>query len=348
MDDAQSGPAASSRGLEGIEEEARTRIAAADTPQALAEVRAAFLGRKGSLAAVLRGIGKRPPEERAHVGQRANEVRDRIEARVAQRRTELEQETLAGRLAERALDVTLPGAGRPRGRLHPVTRVARDVEAFFVSRGFAIEDGPEVETEYNNFDALNLPPDHPARDMQDTFWVDGDHVLRTHTSPVQIRAMSGRQPPFRFIAPGRVYRHDISPRHSPMFQQVEGFAVDTHTSFADLKGVLYDFARHLMGERVDLRFRASYFPFTEPSAEMDFECLLCNAAGCRTCSQTGWIEWGGCGMIHPEVLRNCGIDPDVHQGFAFGMGLERAAMLRHGLPQIRLLYEGDVRVLEQL
>ena len=235
----------------------------------------------------------------------------------------------------------------PRGHLHPTTQVERDVVAFFASLGFSVEDGPEVETEYNNFEALNFPDDHPARDMQDTFFVEGGAVLRTHTSPVQIRAMSGREPPFRFIAPGRVYRHDRSLRHSPMFHQVEGFMVDEAASFADLKGILYAFARHMMGEGVDLRFRASFFPFTEPSAEMDFSCLVCEGAGCPTCSQSGWVEWGGCGMIHPNVLANCGIDAERWQGFAFGMGLDRAAMLRHGIPNIHLLFDGDLRVLEQ-
>ena len=334
--------------LDALEESARAEIAAAETAQALAEVRASFLGKKGSVAAVLRGIGKLAPEERGPVGQRANEAKNRIEALASERKLELEAQGVDRALAGQRFDTSLPGAGFPAGRLHPVARVMREVSAFFSARGFSIEDGPEVETEYNNFDALNMPADHPARDMQDTFWVEGDHVLRTHTSPVQIRTMTGRTPPFRFVAPGRVYRHDMSPRHSPMFGQIEGFVVDEHSNFAQLKGVLYDFAHSLMGKAVELRFRSSFFPFTEPSAEMDFECLLCKRKGCATCSQTGWIEWGGCGMIHPQVLANCGIDAERYQGFAFGMGLERAAMLRHGLSQIRLLYDGDVRVLEQL
>ena len=334
--------------LEALEASARTEIAAAATPQALVEVRASYLGKKGTVAGVLRSIGQLEPAQRGPVGQRANQAKQRIEDWVGTRKLELETAAIDEELATRRLDVTLPGAGRAAGALHPVARLMRDVEAFFVGRGFSIEDGPEVETEHNNFDALNMPDDHPARDMQDTFWAEGGHVLRTHTSPVQIRTMTGRKPPFRFIAPGRVYRHDMSPRHSPMFQQVEGFMVDETSHFGHLKGLLFDFARHLMGAEVDLRFRASYFPFTEPSAEMDFECLLCEGKGCATCSQTGWIEWGGCGMIHPAVLANCGIDAERYQGFAFGMGLERAVMLRHGIPQIRLLYEGDVRVLEQL
>jgi phenylalanyl-tRNA synthetase alpha chain len=334
--------------LEAIEDEAREEIAEATSVQALVEVRARFLGKKGSLSSLLRGIGDLEPSQRGRIGQAANESKKRIEEWVSDRKRALESEGLGRALSERHLDATLPGVERPLGRLHPVARVTRDAEAFFLARGFSIEIGPEVETEYNNFDALNLPADHPAREMQDTFWVEGGHVLRTHTSPVQIRTMTGRTPPFRFIAPGRVYRHDSSPRHSPMFQQVEGFVVDETTTFANLKGILYDFAAHMMGASQELRFRSSYFPFTEPSAEMDFECLLCDGKGCATCSQTGWIEWGGCGMIHPHVLENCGIDPERYQGFAFGMGLERAAMLRLGVPLIRLLYDGDLRVLEQL
>ena len=344
------GPADSSgaEDLDALEDSARAEIDAAATAQALLEVRAAYLGKKGSVAGVLRSIGQLEPAERGRIGQRANEAKQKIEGWVADRKAALAAAEIDRRLAEGRVDVTLPGAGSRPGRLHPVARVMRELEEFFLARGFSIEDGPEVESEHNNFDALNMPDDHPARDMQDTFWVEGGHVLRTHTSPVQIRTMTGRQPPFRFVAPGRVYRHDMSPRHSPMFQQIEGFMVDEATHFGHLKGLLFDFARHMMGREVDLRFRASYFPFTEPSAEMDLACLLCGGKGCATCSYTGWIEWGGCGMIHPAVLRNCGIDPDRYQGFAFGMGLERAAMLRYGLPQIRLLYEGDLRVLEQL
>jgi phenylalanyl-tRNA synthetase alpha chain len=334
--------------LAALEARARDEIAAVDSSQDLTEVRARYLGKKGSISGLLRGIGALAPQERSRVGQEANAVKGRIEECVAGRRRQLEGRAREQVLAERALDVSLPGVGRALGHLHPVTQVMRDLERFFSARGFSIEEGPEVETEYNNFEALNIPADHPARDMQDTFWVEGGHVLRTHTSPVQIRAMNGRTPPFRFIAPGRVYRHDMSPRHSPMFHQVEGFAVDEQVSFGDLKGILYDFARHLMGAETPLRFRSSYFPFTEPSAEMDFQCLLCAGEGCATCSQSGWVEWGGCGMIHPQVLRNCQIDPECYQGYAFGMGLERVAMLRHDLPQIRLLYDGDLRVLGQL
>jgi phenylalanyl-tRNA synthetase alpha chain len=334
--------------LRALEEEALRAVAEAQSLPALAVVRARFLGRKGSVSGVLRGIGALSPEERARVGEAANAAKERIEEQVRARRAVLERASRDESLAGPQLDVTLPGIRPPRGHLHPVTRIEREVVAFFTGLGFTVEEGPEVETEWNNFGALNIPPDHPARDMQATFFVAGGHVLRTHTSPVQIRAMTGKQPPFRFIVPGRVYRNDRSPRHSPMFHQVEGFMVDERVSFADLKGVLYAFQRHLMGADVELRFRASYFPFTEPSAELDYRCLLCAGAGCATCSQSGWIEAGGCGMIHPAVLANCGLDPERVQGFAFGMTLDRTAMLRFGIPNIHLLFEGDLRVLEQL
>ncbi len=339
---------AEQQSLDGLEEEARRALAEVTTLPALADVRARFLGKKSALSGVLRGIGRLEGAERARVGEQANLVKERIEALVSARRDELGRGERARALSETRLDVTLPGLRAPRGGLHPITRIERDVVAFFTGLGFGVEEGPEVETQWHNFEALNMPPDHPARDMQATFFVDGGHVLRTHTSPVQIRTMSGRTPPFRFIAPGRVYRCDRSPRHSPMFHQVECFMVDENVSFADLKGILYAFQRHMMGADVELRFRSSYFPFTEPSAELDYRCLICRGAGCATCSQSGWIEAGGCGMIHPVVLEHCGIDPERWQGFAFGMTLDRAAMLRWGIPNIHLLFDGDVRVLEQI
>jgi phenylalanyl-tRNA synthetase alpha chain len=322
--------------LARLQAEALRAIAAAETPQALTETRARFLGRKGSVAALLRGIGALEAARRGPVGQAVNTAKQRIEEAVQARRGQLEQRGVKEALGRGHLDVTLPGARPPRGHLHPLTRIDREIAHFFHALGFAIEDGPEVETDWHNFEALNFPDDHPARDMQDTFFVEGGFVLRTHTSPVQIRAMTGRTPPFRFITPGRVYRHDSSSTHSPMFRQVEGFLVDERVTFGDLKGVLYEFARFLLGEHVQLRFRASFFPFTEPSAELDFSW------------EDGWLEWGGCGMIHPRVLENCGIDAERYQGFAFGMGVERAAMLRFDLPHIQLLYDADLRVLEQL
>jgi phenylalanyl-tRNA synthetase alpha chain len=334
--------------LDALLAEARTAIETAQTQQALIGIRARFLGKKGSVARVLRGIGELPPDERARVGQAANAAKREIEERVAGRRSALERSATGRALVDHQLDVTLPGAAPPAGHLHPVTRVTRDMVRFFTSLGFSIEEGPEVETDFNNFEALNIPPDHPARDQQDTFYLEGGNLLRTHTSNVQIRAMTGRTPPFRFIATGRVYRHDLSPRHSPMFHQIEGFLVDERVTFGDLKGVLDAFGRHLFGRDVELRFRANYFPFTEPSAELDYSCLLCNRQGCRVCAQSGWVEWGGCGMIHPRVLERCRIDAQRYQGFAFGMGIDRTAIRRYGVPHLRHLFEGDLRVLEQI
>ncbi len=334
--------------LETVLAEAREAIAGAETLQALVEVRARFLGKKGSVAAVLRGIGGLAPEERGRVGKAANEAKQQIESWAGARRDALERSATDRRLEGYRLDVSLPGAGSPAGRIHPISRVTRDMVAFFTSLGFSLEEGPEVETDFHNFEALNIPADHPARDMQDTFYVEGGNLLRTHTSNVQIRAMTGRTPPFRFIATGRVYRHDLSPRHSPMFHQIEGFLVDERVSFGDLKGVLLAFGKHLFGDEVALRFRANHFPFTEPSAELDYSCELCERKGCKVCSFSGWIEWGGCGMIHPNVLTRCGIDSERYQGFAFGMGIDRTAMLRFGIPHLRHLFEGDVRVLEQV
>jgi len=322
--------------LDDLEAEARDAMEVAEGVQALTEVRARYLGRKGSLSSLLRGIGELDPAERGRVGQAVNASKMRIEETFQARRLELESAAQTRALESSGLDVTLPAVAPARGHLHPVSLIEREMTEFFSSLGFSIELGPEVETEYHNFEALNIPADHPSRDMQDTFFVEGGHVLRTHTSPVQIRAMTGRQPPFRFIAPGRVYRHDSDTTHYPMFHQIEGFLVDERVTFADLKGVLYAFARHLMGADVKLRFRAHFFPFTEPSAEMDFSW------------QGGWLEWGGCGMIHPRVLENCRIDATRYQGFAFGMGIDRTAMLRFGIPNIHLLFEGDVRVLEQI
>ncbi len=322
--------------LETLEREARGAIAAASTRQALTQVRARFLGRKGSVSQFLRGIGTLEADERSRAGQAANAAKERIEGWVTERRAALGRADRRASLVARGLDVTLPGARPPHGHLHPITHVTRDMVRFFSSLGFSLEEGPEVETDFYNFEALNIPSDHPARDEQDTFYVEGGNLLRTHTSNVQIRTMSGRTPPFRFIAPGKVYRHDLSPKHSPMFHQIEGFLVDEQVSFGDLKGVLYAFARHLMGADVKLRFRANHFPFTEPSAEMDIR------------SGGEWLEWGGCGMIHPQVLERCGIDSERYRGFAFGMGIDRTARHRFGIPHLRLFFEGDVRVLEQL
>jgi phenylalanyl-tRNA synthetase alpha chain len=322
--------------LARLEAEARDAIASASDLQTLTETRNRYLGKSGSISGLLRGIGGLDAEQRREVGAATNASKERVDAWVAARREELERARIEGALRERRLDVTLPGWSAPRGHLHPITHVMRDMESFFAGLGFSVVEGPEVETDWNNFGALNVPTDHPARDVQETFFVEGGHVLRTHTSPVQIRAMAGRTPPFRFIAPGRVYRRENDGTHSPVFHQIEGMLVDERVTFGDLKGVLHAFARHLMGPEVRLRFRAHFFPFTEPSAEMDF------SWGDR------WLEWGGCGMIHPNVLRNCGIDAERYQGFAFGMGIDRTAMLRYGIPHVHHLFEGDVRLLEQI
>jgi phenylalanyl-tRNA synthetase alpha chain len=333
--------------LEALLAEAREAIASASSRQDLSVARSRFLGRKGSVSGLLRQIGSLEPARRKAFGEAVNSAKREIEEAAQARQAELEASATEDRLEHR-LDVTLPGSGPPPGHLHPLTHIVRDMVQFFTSMGFSIEEGPEVETEYNNFEALNIPAHHPARDMQDTFFVEGGAVLRTHTSNVQIRAMSGRTPPFRFIAPGRVYRHDLSPRHSPMFNQIEGFMVDDRVTLGDLKGVLLAFGKHLFGRDTELRFRANHFPFTEPSAELDYSCALCDRQGCKVCSNTGWVEWGGCGMIHPRVLERCGIDPERYQGFAFGMGVDRTAMERYGIPHLRHLFEGDVRVLEQV
>ena len=322
--------------LANLEDEAQRDITAAETPQALVEVRAAYLGRKGSIAALLRGIGDLDASERGAVGQAVNAARDRVEAQVRERRAELQRGRTDQALREHRLDVTLPGAAPPAGHLHPLTWIERDMFEFFRGLGFSVAEGPEVETDWNNFGALNFPDDHPSRDMQDTFFTEDGNLLRTHTSPVQIRAMTGRKPPFRFIVPGRVYRPDFDATHYPMFHQLEAFLVDEQVTFSDLKGVLHAFARHMFGPDTRLRFRAHFFPFTEPSAEMDFSW------------GDSWLEWGGCGMIHPSVLRNCGIDPESYQGFAFGMGVDRTAMDRFGIPHIQLLFNGDMGVLEQI
>jgi len=322
--------------LELLEAEVCAAIARASSLQELREVRARYLGRKGSLSSLLRGIGELPPEARAAAGEALNRAAVRVEAQAMERQKSLEHEAADRSLREHVLDATLPGQAPPRGHLHPLTLIEREMAEFFHGLGFSIEEGPEVETEWNCFDALRIAADHPSRDAHDTFFVEGGNVLRTHTSPVQIRAMTGRTPPFRFIAPGRVFRVDHDATHSPFFHQIEGFIVDDHTTFGDLKGVLQAFARRLMGPDVRLRFRAHFFPFTEPSAEFDFSW------------QDGWLEWGGCGMIHPGVLENCGIDALRYQGFAFGMGIDRTAMQRFGIPNIHLMFGGDVRVLEQM
>ncbi len=328
--------------------EARAEIEAAADLAALDQVRVRFLGKKGRLTDLLKQLGQVPAEERPARGQAINGAKVALQQALAARQEALGEAHLAAKLAGETLDVTLPGRGQARGALHPLTQTLQRIERLFAQAGFAVVEGPEIEDDYHNFEALNIPPHHPARAMHDTFYFDARMLLRTHTSNVQIRAMEQREPPLAVIAPGRVYRCDSDLTHSPMFHQVEGFLVDEGVSFADLKGILNDFL-HNFFERDDLavRFRPSYFPFTEPSAEVDIQCVICGGAGCRTCGQSGWLEVLGSGMIHPEVFGHVGIDSERFTGFAFGMGVERLAMLRYGVSDLRVFYDNDLRFLRQ-
>jgi len=314
---------------------------------ALDAVRVAILGKKGELTERLKGLGKLPPEERRAAGAAINDAKQRVEAALDARRAELDAATLSRELAAGAIDVTLPGRGQGVGGLHPVTRTRLRIEAIFRRAGFNVAEGPEVEDDFHNFEALNIPADHPARAMHDTFYFGDGRLLRTHTSPVQIRAMKLRGVPIRVIAPGPVYRRDSDVTHSPMFHQVEGLVIDEDVSLANLKGMLAGFAEQFFEKPRGLRFRPSYFPFTEPSAEVDIQCVLCDGAGCRICKQTGWLEILGCGMVHPNVLAACGVDATKWQGYAFGMGIERLAMLRYAVNDLRLFFENDLRFLAQ-
>ena len=312
------------------------------------QIRVKYLGKKGELTAVLRGMGALTPEERPVVGQMANEVRAAIEAAISERAAAEKEKALAARLAAERLDVTMPGESIRMGHQHPLTRVQREMEEIFIGMGFQIAEGPEVEYDYYNFQALNIPENHPARDTQDTFYITENILLRSQTSPVQVRVMEKQKPPIRIISPGRVYRSDaLDATHSPLFQQMEGLVVDKGITMSDLKGTLETFARKLFGEETKIRFRPHHFPFTEPSAEVDVSCFACGGKGCRVCKGEGWIEILGAGMVHPFVLSNCGIDPEVYSGFAFGMGIERVAMKHYGIDDIRLFYENDERFLKQ-
>jgi len=351
--------------LEALSRGARDAVAGARDEKALEELRVRFLGKKGELSAVLRGMGQLSAEERPKVGEAANRVKAEVEALLDDARRGLEARRLEAELAGPPIDVTLPGRRLlPRGHRHPITQAADDIAAIFARLGYEVASGPEIELDWYNFEALNIPPDHPARDMQDTFYVEestlrhgvepGTVLLRTHTSPVQIRSMKRiGEPPVRIICPGRVYRSDYDQTHSPMFHQVEGLCVDEGITFADLKGTLAAFARAYFGPGTRTRFRPSYFPFVEPGAEVDVSCSICGGTGrregrrCGTCKETGWLEVLGAGMVHPKVLENGGIDPKRHTGFAFGMGVERMAMLRYGIDDLRLYFENDLRFLEQ-
>jgi phenylalanyl-tRNA synthetase alpha chain len=337
----------SSSDLARITADARGRIAACADLPALEALKVELFGKKGAITALLKGLGGLAPEARREAGARINVARDELAAELSARQAVLEQEALERQLAAGRIDVTQPGRGQDPGGLHPVSRARRRIEALFRSAGFSVEDGPEVEDDWHNFEALNIPADHPARAMHDTFYFPDGRLLRTHTSPVQIRAMLRDKPPLRMIMPGRVYRCDSDVTHTPMFHQIEGLVVGEGVSFAHLRSVLHHFVERFFERRLGIRFRPSYFPFTEPSAEVDIECVFCGGKGCRVCKGTGWLEIAGCGMVHPNVLRNVDIDPERYTGYAFGMGIERLAMLRYGVNDIRLYFENDLRFLRQ-
>lgn len=336
-----------SASIEDIVKQALDELAQAKDLGQLDQVRVNYLGKKGLFTQQMKELGSMDPEQRRSAGQVINDAKNTFQDALEARKLALEGEELAARLASESIDVTLPGRGQAIAGLHPVTTTLRRISKIFASVGFNVVEGPEIEDDYHNFGALNIPEHHPARAMHDTFYFDAHTVLRTHTSPVQIRVMESEKPPLKVIAPGRVYRCDSDLTHTPMFHQVEGFLVDTDVSFADLKGVVFEFLRAFFEKDIQVRFRPSYFPFTEPSAEVDIECVMCDGKGCRVCSQTGWLEVMGCGMIHPEVFKSVGIDHQTYSGFAFGMGVERLAMLRYGINDLRLFFENDLKFLGQ-
>ncbi|MEW6684854.1 MAG: phenylalanine--tRNA ligase subunit alpha [Candidatus Edwardsbacteria bacterium] len=333
--------------LRNLSHEAEREILEASDLNALEGLRVKYLGRKSSLIEILHQLGTLPLDKRRIIGKLANEVKEKFTKQLQERRIILEKKQEEERLKE-AIDITLPGKKIFLGKRHPLTQVLDEIVEIFLGMGFSVAEGPDIETEYYNFEALNTPKDHPARDEQDTFYITDEILLRTQTSPVQIRVMERQKPPVRIIAPGRCYRRDaIDASHLPMFHQVEGLYVDKNVTFADLKATLIAFARAILGEEVRVRFRPHFFPFTEPSAEYDFSCIICGGKGCRSCQNTGWMEISGAGMVHPQVFRNVGYDPEEVSGFAFGMGVERIAMLKFGIDDIRLFYENDLRFLAQ-
>lgn len=338
----------SDNSLQHIVEEAKNQIDSAVDLKTLDDLRVRYLGKKGSLTEQLKSLGKLPPEQRREAGQAINQVKKHLNELLQARKQVLEQQALEEKLAAEAVDVSLPGRRITPGALHPVTRSIGRIVDLLSEVGFSVEEGPEIEDEYHNFEALNIPSHHPARAMHDTFYFPDGRLLRTHTSPVQVRVMESKAPPLRVIAPGRVYRCDSDLTHTPMFHQVEGLLVDTDVSFADLKGVVDQFLKSFFeNDALQTRFRPSYFPFTEPSAEVDIQCVMCGGEGCRVCGHTGWLEVMGCGMVHPEVFRHVNIDTDRYTGYAFGMGVERLAMLRYGVNDLRLFFENDLRFLKQ-
>lgn len=333
--------------LDQILQEALLAVAEAEDLSSLDAVRVAYMGKKGKVTGLLKELGALPADERPHAGQQINELKLKINLAIDERKLVLEQFALEHKLSSAAVDVTLPGRGMALGSMHPVTKIRFMLEDYFKGLGFMVVEGPEVEDDFHNFAALNIPEHHPARAMQDTFYFADGRVLRTHTSPVQIRAMRASKPPYRLIAPGRVYRCDSDVTHTPMFHQVEGLMIDENISMANLKSILTRFLQVLFEQPVKLRFRSSYFPFTEPSAEVDMQCTKCSGAGCRICKNTGWLEVLGCGMVHPKVLENCNIDSERYMGWAFGVGIDRLAMLRYNIPDLRMLFENDLRFISQ-
>ena len=333
--------------LESLQKETLSSLSKVSTEKELLEVRVKVLGRKGSLTQLLKSLGGLPESERREIGKRANEIKEDLEKKIEETLLEIQERERAETLKKEKIDVTLPGRRIPVGKKHPITQIFDEVIDIFSRLGFEVAEGPEVELDYYNFEALNIPKGHPAREMQATFFISDDVVLRTHTSPMQVRTMEKKRPPVRVICPGAVYRCDSDPTHSPMFHQVEGLLVDKGITFADLKGVLTVFVQQMFGKETRLRFRPSFFPFTEPSAEIDIECFICGGKGCGVCSNTGWLEILGSGMVDPAVYKFVNYDPEEVTGFAFGMGIERIAMLKFGINDIRLFFTSDLRFLKQ-
>lgn len=334
--------------LNSIKETALSEIASVTTTEAVQELKVKFLGKKGELTTILKSMGGLSKEERPVVGKMVNDVKKIVEEKLEEAAAKIKEKEKAEKLRSEVIDITLPGNKKVIGKRHPLELTLEKMKDIFISMGFTIEDGPEVELDHYNFEALNIPKNHPARSEQDTLYINDNIVLRTQTSPVQVRVMEKQEPPIKMISPGKVYRADsVDPTHSPIFYQMEGLVIDKGVTFADLKGTLELFAKKMFGDNVKTKFRPHHFPFTEPSAEMDATCFVCGGKGCNVCKNSGWIELLGCGMVHPQVLRNCGLDPEVYSGFAFGFGVDRMVMLNYGLDDIRLLYESDMRFLNQ-
>jgi phenylalanyl-tRNA synthetase alpha chain len=333
--------------LHSIKNLAKEDIDKARSLKDVQDLKVKYLGKKGVITGQIRSLKAVPEEERRECGRILNDIKVYVEDLLKELEARLGASELERVLVDQSIDISIPGASTPSGHIHPTTKVLQEIVSIFTSLGFHVEEGPEVESDFYNFESLNIPRDHPARDMQDTFYISDDVVLRTHTSPVQVRVMEKVSPPLRVIAPGKVYRCDADVSHIPMFQQLEGFMVDTHISMSDLKGVLEVFLHEVFGPRTSIRFRPSFFPFTEPSAEIDISCVICNGSGCSVCKSTGWVEILGAGMINPRVYELAGYDPDLYTGFAFGMGIERITMLKYGINDIRLFLENDIRFLEQ-